>query len=161
MRRKGTFFAIGTIGTKYHVNATGVVRAARCFGADFAYTVGARYRKHGADVGHDAGIPVVRWADEKALIEGIPSNARLVCVELNKNAEDLRHFQHPARAVYLLGPEDGHIPHYLQNRSLTVQIPTQFCLNVAACANVILYDRLLKETQSPPHPVPYADWQRE
>jgi tRNA C32,U32 (ribose-2'-O)-methylase TrmJ len=73
-----------------------------------------------------------------------------VAVELRDRAESLIQFVHPARALYVFGPEDGS----LARGELTachrfVQIPASGCLNLAAAVNVVLYDRRLKLDVSP------------
>jgi tRNA(Leu) C34 or U34 (ribose-2'-O)-methylase TrmL len=68
-----------------------------------------------------------------------------VAVEVRDNAEPLPQFEHPERALYVFGPEDGSL-----NRGILtvchrfVVIPTTSCLNLAAAVNVVLYDRLAK-----------------
>ena len=69
-----------------------------------------------------------------------------VAVEVRENAEDLIFFEHPEKALYVFGPEDG----TLGRGTLTachrfVRIPTNGCMNLAVAASVVLYDRMLKE----------------
>jgi tRNA(Leu) C34 or U34 (ribose-2'-O)-methylase TrmL len=68
-----------------------------------------------------------------------------VCVEVDHSAENLYDFVHPARVMYVFGPEDGSIPKGVRticHRFVT--IPTRSCLNLAAAVNVVLYDRNYK-----------------
>lgn len=75
-----------------------------------------------------------------------------VCVEVSDRAERLPDFVHPKDALYVLGPEDGHVPKALREvchrfvvipTMTTIARDTQ-CLNLAATVNVVLYDRMVK-----------------
>ena len=74
-----------------------------------------------------------------------PTNAEIVAVEFLPTAFPLPRFVHPERCVYVFGAEDGNVPpELLKAASATVMIPSAFSLNLAACGNVVLYDRLAK-----------------
>lgn len=69
-----------------------------------------------------------------------------VCVELTPGATPLPIFQHPERAVYVFGPEDGDVPKGIRHACHHfVEIPGTGCLNLAAAVNVVLYDRAMKK----------------
>jgi tRNA(Leu) C34 or U34 (ribose-2'-O)-methylase TrmL len=59
--------------------------------------------------------------------------------------QTLTEYQHPERAFYIFGPEDGSL-----KKNVTawckdiIYIPTHGCMNLAATVNVVLYDRMLK-----------------
>lgn len=68
-----------------------------------------------------------------------------VCVEVSPQSESLPDFIHPPDAVYVFGPEDGHVPQSI--RALChrfVRIPSVHCLNLASAVGVVLYDRIAK-----------------
>jgi tRNA(Leu) C34 or U34 (ribose-2'-O)-methylase TrmL len=68
-----------------------------------------------------------------------------VAVEVRENAEPLPWFEHPDKAVYVFGPEDGSLDRgILTACHRFVVIPSASCLNLAAAVNVILYDRISK-----------------
>ena len=68
-----------------------------------------------------------------------------VCVEVLDRAEDLTFFEHPQKAVYVFGPEDGSVSKGMREACWRfVRIPSDSCLNLAAAVNVILYDRRMK-----------------
>jgi tRNA(Leu) C34 or U34 (ribose-2'-O)-methylase TrmL len=72
-----------------------------------------------------------------------------VAVELRSHAESLPQFVHPARAVYVFGPEDGSLSRgELAACYRFVCIPTTGCMNLAAAINVVLYDRVAKQQAS-------------
>jgi tRNA(Leu) C34 or U34 (ribose-2'-O)-methylase TrmL len=70
----------------------------------------------------------------------------IVTVEFDEKAVDIRQFEHPPRAVYFFGPEDGNVPKWVRHLShYFIRIPSTHCLNLAAAVNVVLYDRIAKE----------------
>lgn len=69
-----------------------------------------------------------------------------VCVELMPGAVPLPLFEHPERAVYVFGPEDGDVPKRVRHACHHfIQIPGDGCLNLAAAVNIVLYDRFMKQ----------------
>jgi tRNA(Leu) C34 or U34 (ribose-2'-O)-methylase TrmL len=74
-----------------------------------------------------------------------PYSAMPVAVDLVDGAKSLISFQHPNAAFYIFGPEDGTIPcSILEQCPIRIAIPTRHCINLAACVNVVLYDRMAK-----------------
>ena len=62
------------------------------------------------------------------------------------DARDLTTYTHPERAFYIFGPEDGTLGKSITERCRDrILVPTKHCMNLAACVNVILYDRLAKQ----------------
>jgi tRNA(Leu) C34 or U34 (ribose-2'-O)-methylase TrmL len=79
-------------------------------------------------------------------IEHLPAKVDIVAVELTDNAKSLETYCHPERAVYILGGEDRTLPEEVLDKCTTIRkIDTRFCLNVASCATLVMYDRHLKE----------------
>lgn len=137
---------IGLIDPKSPTNVGGVMRAAGCYRADAVFYTGTRYLRaarfntdtHGAA----REIPLTGVA---SLLEQLPADTRLVCVELVEGATPLPEYRHPARAFYIFGPEDGTIEQALIDRADdVVYVPTKGCMNLAASVNVVLYDRMAK-----------------
>lgn len=87
-------------------------------------------------------LPVLRVED---LSEAIPFDCVPVAVDLLESATPLPEYKHPERAFYIFGSEDATL-----GKSTTdwcrdvVYVPTNRCMNLAACVNVVLYDRLSK-----------------
>src|SRR6185369_288204 len=76
-----------------------------------------------------------------------PKYAEIVCIELADNAQGLKTFRHPERAIYILGAEDYGLPQQLLDNHTVVQIDgAQYCLNVATAGSIVLYDRISKGT---------------
>ena len=70
-----------------------------------------------------------------------------ICVEVD-GSEDLTYFEHPANAAYVFGPEDGSVPPVLRRHCHRfVRIPSLYCLNLAAAVNIVLADRIMKQTR--------------
>jgi tRNA(Leu) C34 or U34 (ribose-2'-O)-methylase TrmL len=88
-------------------------------------------------------IPCVEVED---LMAHIPYRAEPVVVEIVDRAKPIFNFVHPEAAFYIFGPEDGGVnPEIVERVQRVIRIPTKGCMNLAATANVVLYDRLLKQ----------------
>lgn len=143
------FVAIGLENPKTPDNVGSVLRAVGCFNAQAVYYTGQRYdiaAKHHTDTKNvQSRVPLARtdsWAELKAQL---PEGTKMVCVELALGATSLPEFEHPERALYVFGPEDGSLAKAAVSAAdAVVYIPTIGCLNLAATVNVLLYDRLLK-----------------
>lgn len=128
-------------------NVGSVLRAAHCFGAGLVITTGRRYTKAPTDpqCGY-RHIPLLNVEDLRAVV---PYDCVPVAVDLLEGARDLNRYTHPERAFYIFGPEDGTlgkaVTDWCRDR---IQIPTRYCLNLAATVNVVLYDRLAKQQRS-------------
>lgn len=142
------YVGVGIYNGKRTYNFGVLVRTARVFGADFVFSVGHRNPAETSSVKAELDMPIFHFETLDLCVASIPANARLVCVELAAGAVDIRTYEHPARAVYLLGPEDGAIPGTLLRQHDTVVLPGAYPLNVAMAATVVLYDRLLKTGRS-------------
>lgn len=150
------FAAIGLMRLKNAGNVGSVLRAAYCYGAALVAIQGDRTQVREASDTPQAWkhIPVLRGEDLRAFI---PYDAVPVAVDLVADATSLPAFQHPVRAFYVFGPEDGTLGKaVLDWCPLRVSVPTRMCMNLAATVNVVLYDRLAKAERSGRH-VRYAD----
>ena len=72
-----------------------------------------------------------------------------VAVELIDGAISLPEYEHPKRAFYVFGGEHMTLgrPVFSWCRD-RIFIPSQGSLNLGACVNVVLYDRLCKQLQA-------------
>lgn len=78
----------------------------------------------------------------------IPYKCATVAVEITENAEILPFFSHPERAMYIFGRENASLDEkILDSVDYIVKIPTLYCMNLSACCNTVLYDRLAKQMQ--------------
>lgn len=137
------YSAIGMYNPKDPINYGNTMRAAGCFSVSLVVTEGKRFKQMPQDTQSSwKHIPVV----EGMLMDCNPYGAVPVAVEIRDDARCLTTFQHPERAYYVFGPEDGSLPNRIVDRcSAIVTIPTVQCLNLNAAICILLYDRLMKQ----------------
>ncbi|WP_298769636.1 RNA methyltransferase [uncultured Shewanella sp.] len=148
---KSSYIGIGLLNPKSPTNMGGIMRAAGCYDADAVFFTGKRYllaatngnAQYNTDTkGASLSIPQTQVED---LREAVGSEISLVCVDLVEGACPLPEFQHPEKALYIFGPEDGTVSQSLIDASdAVVYMPTKGCMNLAASVNVLLYDRMAK-----------------
>lgn len=137
------YSAIGLFRPKDIHNIGGVMRAAHVYGAALIAIQGDRTPVTSCQDTTKAWrhVPVLR-GDLHTLI---PYDAVPVAVDLVDDAVELPAYQHPQRAFYVFGPEDGTLGapvlEWCRDR---VMVPTRHCMNLAATVNVVLYDRMAK-----------------
>lgn len=143
------YAAVALSNPKTPENVGGVLRACACYGASLIVVAGDRGRITSMRVSTDTTkawtkIPTIVTDD---VFDAIPYDCIPVAVELVDGAQSLTRFIHPQRAFYIFGPEDGTLGRQTIERcKYVVQIPTNYCMNLAATANVVLYDRLAKRS---------------
>ena len=144
---------IGLINPKSPENVGSVMRAAGNFGVDSVFYTGQRYPR--AIERKSCTVDMSRKLSQKIPLSAIncpiddaPANMQVVCVEFAENAIPLPEYQHPENAFYVFGPEDGSISQELIDKAdAVVYVPTKGCMNLAATANIVLYDRSTKSSQ--------------
>jgi tRNA(Leu) C34 or U34 (ribose-2'-O)-methylase TrmL len=130
---------------KSPVNVGSAMRAAQCYSASLILIGGPRVRI--ANISTDTmkayrHIPTMMVDD---VMNHIPHDCVPVAVDLVDNARRLPAYTHPERAFYVFGPEDGTLGKRVLERCRDrVMVPTKGCMNLAACVNVVLYDRMCK-----------------
>lgn len=140
------FACIGLTNPKSASNLGSVLRAAGCFGANEVWYHGNRIeyaKKYATDTqGAAEHIALVKV---DSFVKAKPADVKLVCIELTVGAQPLAEFKHPEKALYVFGPEDGSVDQeVISHADAVVYIPTHDCLNLAATANIVLYDRATK-----------------
>lgn len=141
--------AIGLHTPKSAINVGHVLRAAHAFGACMVAMTGRRI-DHTCNVSNAQHyLPLLRGDDLHSMI---PYGFVPVAIEFDDRATALPEYKHPGHAFYVFGPEDSGLGAKTISwcRDL-VYVPTKICLNLAACVNVVLYDRLAKEHVAKPH----------
>lgn len=139
------FFGIGIVNTKRETNIGTLWRSAYAFGAAFIFTVGRRYRRQSSDtVKAWRSVPLFEFESIADLKRHVPYGSLLVGVELDPRAVPLPSFEHPKRAVYLLGAEDHGLSETDRAacHKLVVIPGASRCLNVATAGSIVLYDRI-------------------
>lgn len=77
--------------------------------------------------------------------EAFETDVEVVAVEIVRNATPLTYFEHPEKALYVFGPEDGSLGKVArQHARHFVIIPTDHCLNLVAAVTSVLLDRRMK-----------------
>jgi tRNA(Leu) C34 or U34 (ribose-2'-O)-methylase TrmL len=143
---KNESVAIGLVNPKSPENVGMVMRAAGCYEAQSVFYTGERFtraRKFFTDTKNMHEKIPLQAVDDLLLV--VPEGAKIVGVELIEGAMPLMNFEHPPKAYYIFGPEDGSLAQVILDAcDAVVYIPTIGCMNLAATVNVVLYDRLAK-----------------
>lgn len=131
-------------------NVSNALRACGVFGASFITIMGWRVNWSMVRVSDPSkqhrNVATFQYNKRDGLVSALPAGVEVIGVEITPLAEVLPEFEHPERAVYIFGPEDGSLPDdILSAVDYIVKIPSKSCLNLAACVNVVLYDRAAKE----------------
>lgn len=139
------FATIGLYDPKTNENVGSVMRAAMCYQASLVLVHGQRYKRARTDT--TEGYRHIPLQQTDNLLASAPYGSTPVAVEFVESSIELPNFTHPDSAFYIFGPEDGDIPKQIADACKhRVYVPTSFCMNLAACVNVVLYDRLAKRT---------------
>ena len=146
----GVFPAIVMLDPRDPFNVGAAVRAASCFGVPQVWITGRRCAEK---VWSQRRVPreerMKGFADVDIILDERPfgffPDAVPVAVELLPNSENLLSFEHPEKAIYVFGPEDGNIPRGIRGLChRRVFIPTRHCTNLGAAIYLLFYDRMLK-----------------
>jgi len=104
MNKRG-FACVGLQNPKCNFNIGASLRAVGAYNADLIVVAGKRYRVSGTDTAKQhKHTPLLLVSNLKDVI---PYDCVPVAVDLVKNARTLMEYQHPERAFYIFGPEDG------------------------------------------------------
>ena len=145
---------IGLVNPKSPENVNSVLRSAGNYGVGHVFYTGSRYPRAvrlNPDIPHMSrkvgeDIPL---SGVESLIDNVPLDMKIVCVEFAENAIPLPAYQHHENAFYIFGPEDNSITQDIINQADdVVYVPTNGCMNLSATVNVLLYDRLAKSFSS-------------
>lgn len=144
------YSAIGLHRPKTAENIGSTLRAAGCYGASMVAVSGKRYATHPADTLKAwRHLPLL---EVNSLREIVPHDCVPVAVDLIPGAKSLESYCHPERAFYIFGPEDGTLGEEITEWCRdVVYVPTLYCMNLAACVNVLLYDRIAKQLRAMPN----------
>jgi tRNA(Leu) C34 or U34 (ribose-2'-O)-methylase TrmL len=129
---------------KYWENVGGVLRLAHNYNADFVVVGGRRYKKMCSDTtSAHRHIPVYHNVED--LHSFVPYDCVPIAIEILEGATPLPKFNHPQKAVYIFGPEDGSVSKgVLEWCKYKVYVPTNHCMNLASTVAVVMYDRMAK-----------------
>ncbi len=152
----GVVPSIVLVNPKFAHNVGMTVRLASCYGFKQVWFTGERVR---LEIEAKRRVPreerMRGYRDVEMIsfdrpLEVFPPGVVPVAVEMRPGSERLDVFEHPDRAVYVFGPEDGSVPQpMLAQCHRFVVIPTRHCLNLATAVSTVLYDRAVKLGQMP------------
>jgi len=145
------FYGVGILHTDDHQNIGTLWRSAFVLGASYIFTVDKKYKRQGSDV-HNAwtSIPLYHFKTMLDLKNNLPYSTKLVAVEMSEDSKAIETFEHPSRAVYLLGNERiGLSPRVMSECHDIVKLPGSQSLNVAVAGSLVMYDRLAKAKPTP------------
>ena len=122
-------------------------RSAYMLDAAYLFTIGGRAQWEKAADTYKAwrSVPAFRYADWAAFAASAPYSATWVAVEMG--GTPLHEFEHPERAVYLLGAEDAGLPAAIVRacaHCISLDGVRAASYNVAVAGTLVLYDRLQK-----------------
>lgn len=128
-------------------NFGGLLRAAHCYDAAGVVLAKDRYKQsHANTTKAEKHIPLFRVDD---VFDAMPHDCVPIAVDIIDGAVPLAEFHHPERAFYIFGAEDNTLGKAITDRCKhIVYVPTKYCMNLAATANVILYDRMVKRGET-------------
>lgn len=138
------YFEIGIFSPKTHENIGTLWRSAYQLGASGIFTIGHRYKKQSSDtVGAISKIPLRNYARMDDFYKSLPYGAMLVGVEMG--GTPLQEFNHPLKAVYLLGREDSGMSKEARamcHLIVSIESVRSLSYNVAVAGSLVMYHRL-------------------
>ena len=146
MKNTRGYFGIGIENTKSKANIGTLWRSAYCLDASFIFVIGNRYKHQVSDtVKAMRHIPMYHYDSFDDFYKNMPKDCRLIGVDNLPKARNLSDYNHPERAIYLLGAED----HGLSKKALDmchglVKFESRHCVNVSVAGSIIMYDRKSK-----------------
>lgn len=148
------FYGIGVFRGKTEHNIGTLWRSAYILGAAFIFTVDGKYKKQSSDMLQTwARIPLFQHKTFEDFYQSIPYDCMLVGVEIDDRSEMLFNFEHPKRAIYLLGAEDTGLPEFVKEKChKLIKLPGNSSLNVGVTGSIVMHDRISKiQTDLPPN----------
>lgn len=148
MKDKG-YFGIGCINMKTSHNYGTLFRTAQIFGADFIFLIGHRFKPQASDTMKSfKHIPLFEYENFADFNKHRPYGCKLIGIELIESATEIKQFQHPKQACYLLGAEDnGLTKEAIQACQEIIYLPGERSLNVAVAGSIVLFDRVQKRAE--------------
>jgi len=143
------FFGIGIYEHKFTENIGTLWRHAYIYNASFIFTVGKKYKNSNTDtLKAPRHIPLYQYEDFNHFKLSLPVGTKLIGIELVENSQNMKDFNHPKSAIYLLGSEYDGIPLIILNQCdsvIKIESPKNYSLNVSTTGTLVMYDRFIKE----------------
>lgn len=147
----GTAPAVALVNPKYSHNVGAAMRAASCYGINQVWYSGDRVSLESSKrtrlprEERMKGYASVDLIQYDYFFDMFDADVVPVAVEIREDAELLPQFEHPEKALYVFGPEDGSLTGVeVRHCHRFVVIPSAHCLNLAAAVYTVLYDRMVK-----------------
>jgi tRNA(Leu) C34 or U34 (ribose-2'-O)-methylase TrmL len=171
MTGQGVTPAVLLIDPKYAGNVGKTIRTCACLGVSQLWYTGSRAETEWRTMTRlprEERMPryptKLLRADPFRWLAAFPPGTVPVAVEISRTAQDLAWFEHPEKALYVFGPEDGSLEdgEHTGVRAVCrqfVTLPADGCLNLAAAVAWTLGDRrtkLIRAGIAEPKPV----WER-
>ncbi len=141
------YFEIGIYRPKHWENVGTLWRTAWQLGAAGIFTIGVKPDRQITDVLRvDKRIPLRCYEDIDAFLTARPQGAQLIGVEMG--GEKLSTFQHPVRAVYLLGSEVDGLPKAVLSKCqhvVEIESVNYPSFNVSVSGALVMYHRLISK----------------
>jgi tRNA G18 (ribose-2'-O)-methylase SpoU len=137
------YFAIGIEHGKTEANIGTLWRSAYLFGAAYIFTIGRRYKKQCSDTQKTwRHIPLFHYETFDEFYSNIPCSCKLIGIEMDDRAIPIKQYEHPQRAIYLLGAEDhGLTSEAMKKCHDIIVLPGEFSMNVSTAGSIVMFDR--------------------
>ena len=138
------YFEVGVYHPRTDENIGTLWRSAYQLGAAGIFTIGRKYRHQASDTQYSLNrLPLRNYVSFEEFLQNRPVGAQLVGVEMG--GQPLTGFQHPSRAVYLLGSEAMGLPAaVLAKCNAVVELESVLypSYNLAVAGSIVLYHRV-------------------
>lgn len=153
------YFAFGVEGISKDYNLGNLMRSAHAFNAQFFFAINPDVDLHKVQAVDTSDawkhVPFYKWDTPEKMV--LPHDCALIGVEFVDESISLPSFRHPARAAYVVGPEDGSLsPEMMARCDHVIKIPTSFCVNVGTAGAIVMYDRMISMGKHAERPVSAA-----
>jgi tRNA G18 (ribose-2'-O)-methylase SpoU len=140
---KRGYFGLAIYHPKKEVNWGSLVRTAKILNCSFIAAIGARFPLQASDTRKShRHLPVFEFQTFEEFQKFMPMDCKLVGVELDERATNLKNFVHPERAVYLMGAENTGLPQPIMDKCYQiVKLEGEHSMNVACAGSIVLYHR--------------------
>jgi tRNA G18 (ribose-2'-O)-methylase SpoU len=137
------YFEIGIYNGKTSSNLGTLWRSAFQLGASGIFVIGKRFSKQSSDtVKAWRHVPLREYTDFEHFLSCRPYNCSLIGVEMGGCS--VAKYNHPERAIYLLGAEDHGLPKSIIdacNSVLSLDSVNTESYNVAVAGSIVMYHR--------------------
>ncbi len=140
------FFGIGILNNINEKNIGTLWRSAYILGASYIFTIDKKYKADGSDVTSAwTKIPLYHYQSFEEFKNNLPYSTKIVGVEMDVRSQEIETYQHPDRAVYLLGNEQIGLPKAISDQCHDlVKLTGNISMNVSVAGSIVMYDRNTK-----------------